>query len=108
VGLARAKELVLLAKRIDGVEAEAIGLVGQAVDPGAFDDAVADLAGRLAKGPPVALRLAKMLLNRSAQGVGEAGLDLEALAFSLTTSTEDLFEGISAFMSKKEPKFKGK
>ncbi len=74
----------------------------------AFDEAVADLAGRLARGPPVALRLAKMLLNRSAQGVGEAGLDLEALAFSVVTSTEDLFEGISAFMSKKEPKFKGK
>ncbi len=108
VGLGRAKELVLLAKRIDGEEAEAIGLVGEAVDPEAFEEAVADLAGRLAKGPPVALRLAKMLLNRSAQGVGEAGLDLEALAFSVVTSTEDLFEGISAFMSKKEPEFKGK
>ncbi len=108
VGLAQAKELVFLAKRIDGTEAEAIGLVGKAVDPEAFDHAVADLAGRLARGPPVALRLAKMLLNRSAQGVGEAGLDLEALAFSVATSTEDLFEGISAFMNKKEPKFKGK
>jgi enoyl-CoA hydratase/3-hydroxyacyl-CoA dehydrogenase len=108
VGLARAKELVMLAKRIDGVEAKAIGLVGEAVDPEAFDEAVSDLAERLARGPPVALRLAKMLLNRSAQGVGEAGLDLEALAFSVATSTEDLFEGISAFMSKKEPKFKGK
>ncbi len=108
VGLGRAKELVLLAKRINGEEAEAIGLVGETVDPEAFDEAVADLAGRLARGPPVALRLAKMLLNRSVQGVGEVGLDLEALAFSVVTSTEDLFEGISAFMSKKEPKFKGK
>jgi enoyl-CoA hydratase/3-hydroxyacyl-CoA dehydrogenase len=108
VGLGRAKELVLLAKRIDGEEAYAIGLVEQVVEPESLDEAVAELAGKLAKGPPVALRLAKMLLNQSAKGLGETGLDMEALAFSVATSTEDLFEGISAFLSKKEPKFKGK
>ncbi|MFQ5986674.1 MAG: 3-hydroxyacyl-CoA dehydrogenase/enoyl-CoA hydratase family protein, partial [Thermoplasmata archaeon] len=108
VGLGRAKELVLLAKRIDGEEALAMGLVEQAVAPEALDEAVAEFAGKLAKGPPVALRLAKMLLNQSARGLGEAGLSMEALAFSVATSTEDLFEGISAFLSKKEPKFKGK
>ncbi|MFQ5908586.1 MAG: 3-hydroxyacyl-CoA dehydrogenase/enoyl-CoA hydratase family protein [Thermoplasmata archaeon] len=108
VGLGRAKELVLLAKRVDGEEAYDIGLVEQAVDPESLDEAVAELAGRLAKGPPVALRLAKMLLNESAKGLGETGLDMEALAFSVATSTEDLFEGISAFLSKKEPRFKGK
>ncbi|MFQ6013588.1 MAG: 3-hydroxyacyl-CoA dehydrogenase/enoyl-CoA hydratase family protein, partial [Thermoplasmata archaeon] len=107
VGLGRAKELILLARRIHGEEAQAIGLVGEAVEPDSFEEAVAELAGKLAKGPPVALRLAKMLLNRGAQGLGETGLDLEALAFSVATSTEDLFEGISAFLGKKEPKFKG-
>lgn len=107
VGLGRAKELVLLAKRLNGTEAEAIGLVNRAVEEDAFEEAVTELATTLAKGPPIALRLAKKLLNYSAQGVGDIGLDLEAMAFSLNTSTEDLFEGLSAFIGKKEPKFKG-
>lgn len=107
VGLGKAKEMILLAQRITGEEAGALGLANRAVDPDALDAEVDDLAGRLARGPPVALRLAKMLLNHSAQGVGVAGLDLEALAFGLNTSAEDVIEGISAFLSKKEPQFKG-
>ncbi len=107
VGLGRAKELVFLAKRISGREAEAIGLVTQAVEDEEFEAAVEELSTRLAKGPPIAYRLAKRLLNYSTQGVGGAGLDMEALAFSVVTSTEDLFEGLSAFLSKKEPEFKG-
>lgn len=107
VGLGKAKELVFLGSRISGEEAEAIGLVHRSVSMEDFQATVDDLASRLAKGPPVALRLAKVLLNYSAQGVGGAGLDMEALAFSVVTSTEDLFEGLSAFLSKKQPEFKG-
>ncbi len=108
VGLGRAKELVFLAKRLDGTEAEAIGLVNRAVEDDEFREAVDELSMKLAKGPPIAYRLAKRLLNYSAQGLGEAGLDMEALAFSVVTSTEDIFEGLGAFLSKKEPEFKGK
>lgn len=108
IGLGRAKELILLAKRISGKEAEAIGLVNKAVEEEEFEAATEELSTKLAKGPPIALRLAKQLLNYSSQGPGDLGLDMEALAFSVVTSTEDLFEGISAFMSKKEPEFKGK
>jgi enoyl-CoA hydratase/3-hydroxyacyl-CoA dehydrogenase len=108
IGLGRAKEMVFLAKRISGQEAESIGLVNRVVSDEEFEEAVDDLSRRLAKGPPIAYRLAKRLLNYSAQGLGEAGLDMEALAFSVVTSTEDIYEGISAFLSKKEPVFKGK
>jgi enoyl-CoA hydratase/3-hydroxyacyl-CoA dehydrogenase len=108
IGLGRAKEMIFLAKRVSGKEAESMGLVGKATSDEEFEEVVADLSRRLAKGPPVAYRLAKKLLNYSAQGLGEAGLDMEALAFSVVTSTEDIFEGISAFLSKKEPSFKGK
>ncbi len=108
VGLGRAKEMVFLAKRLAGTEAEAMGLVHRVVEEDEFQEAVDELSKKLAKGPPIAYRLAKKLLNYSAQGLGEAGLDMEALAFSVVTSTEDIFEGLGAFLSKKEPEFKGK
>ncbi len=108
VGLGRAKEMVFLAKRLNGAEAEAMGVVNRAVEDDEFETAVDELSLKLAKGPPIAYRLAKRLLNYSAQGLGEAGLDMEALAFSVVTSTEDIFEGLGAFLSKKEPEFKGK
>lgn len=107
VGLPKAKEMVFLAQRLGGEEAAAIGLVHRVAPPDGFEEAVGELSQGLAQGPPIALRLAKMLLNRSAQGVGEVGLDLEALAFGLNTSAEDVIEGISAFLSKKQPEFKG-
>ncbi|MEE9236320.1 MAG: 3-hydroxyacyl-CoA dehydrogenase/enoyl-CoA hydratase family protein [Thermoplasmata archaeon] len=108
VGLGKAKEMIFLAERLSGNEAEAIGLVYRVVEEEGFEEAVDELSKRLARGPPIAYRLAKELLNYSSRGLGDAGLDMEALAFSVVTSTEDLFEGLSAFLSKKEPEFKGK
>ena len=59
------------------------------------------------KRAPIALRLAKDLLNRAADTPLDAGLEAESFAFGIVTSTEDMFEGIQAFMEKREPKFKG-
>ena len=107
IGLAKAKELVLLGSRLTAEEAAAVGLVSSVVDNEAFHASVRELAERLAKGPPVALRLAKSLLNRAADMPLDAALEAESAAFGLVTSTEDIFEGIQAFMEKREPKFKG-
>jgi len=108
LGLARAKELVLLGSRLTADEAAAIGLVNRAVDNDAFGTAVDELSRKLAKGPPIALRLAKDLLNRAADTPLDPALEAESLAFGIVTSTEDIFEGIQAFMEKREPKFQGK
>ena len=107
LGLARAKELVLLGSRLTADEAAGIGLVHRAVANEGFTEAVSSLAKKLAQGPPIALRLAKDLLNRAADMPLDAALEAEALAFGIVTSTEDMFEGIQAFMEKREPKFKG-
>ena len=107
IGLAKAKELVLLGSRLTAEEAGAVGLVTRVVDNDAFHASVRELAEKLAKGPPVALRLAKSLLNRAADMPLDAALEAESAAFGLVTSTEDIFEGIQAFMEKREPKFKG-
>ena len=107
LGLARAKELVLQGLRLTADEALAIGLVTQVHENDAFPAAVKAFAEKLAKGPPIALRLAKHVLNRAADVPLEAALEAEAMAFGHVTSTEDIFEGIQAFMEKREPKFKG-
>jgi len=107
VGQAKAKELAMLGLRLSADEAAAMGLLTKVVDNEAFEAEVRAFAEKLAKGPPVAMQLVKALLNRGAEMPLDAGLDMEAMAFGLTTSAEDVYEGIQAFMEKREPKFKG-
>ena len=107
VGLAKAKELVFLGSRLSADEALAIGLVTRVSDNERFVADVQEMAEKLATQAPVALRLAKILLNRSSDMSLDAALEMEALAFGLTLSTDDVFEGFQAFMEKREPKFKG-
>lgn len=107
LGQAKAKELVLLGSRLTAEEAAAIGLVTKVVENEAFASEVLAFAGKLAKQAPIAIRLAKTLLNRSGDTPIDVALEMEALAFGLATSSEDLYEGLQAFMEKREPKFKG-
>jgi enoyl-CoA hydratase / 3-hydroxyacyl-CoA dehydrogenase len=106
LGQPKAKELVFLGSRLTAEEAAAIGLVTKAVANDAFDSEVHDFAEKLAKQAPIAIRLAKTLLNRSDTPI-DAALEMEAMAFGLVSSTEDIYEGLQAFMEKREPKFKG-
>lgn len=107
LGQAKAKELVMLGSRLTADEAASIGLVTKAVENESFEAEVRSFAEKLARGPPVAMELAKLLLNRGSDAGIDAALAMEALAFGLTTSSEDIYEGIQAFMEKREPKFKG-
>lgn len=107
LGQAKAKELVLLGARLTSDEAAMIGLVTKTVENDAFASEVRAFAERLAKQAPIAIRLAKVLLNRGGDTPIDAALEMEAMAFGLVASTEDIFEGIQAFMEKREPKFKG-
>jgi len=108
IGLARAKELIMLGDRIPAEEALRIGLVHKVVPPGKLRDEVKTLAQRLAEGPPIALKHAKHAMNLGTQFALEAGLKVEAQAFSIIASAEDTMEGISAFFEKRKPEFKGR
>jgi len=108
LGLARAKELVLLGARVTADEAQRVGLVTQVVENDAFDAAARQFAAKLARSAPVAYRLAKSILNQSADMSTHAALEAESTAFGHVVSTEDIFEGIQAMMEKREPKFKGR
>lgn len=107
VGIAKAKEMIMLAKRIDADEAERIGLA-KAVDPENFEKEVMELARQLAEMPPISLRVVKYAINFGSDLPSELGKFMEELAFGVATTTQDVAEGVSAFFSKRKPEFKGR
>jgi enoyl-CoA hydratase len=100
-GLGAAKELILTGRLIDAEEALRIGLVNVIADP-VLDHALA-VARKLAEKSPVALRIAKKLLNLS-----PGGLEVEVEEFGDLFSTEDAKEGLAAFAEKRPPRFTGR
>jgi enoyl-CoA hydratase/3-hydroxyacyl-CoA dehydrogenase len=109
VGLSQASSLILASEGIRGKRGYEIGLVNRilpAVDP---DDVAVKQATELAASQaPVALMLAKKLLNRGGEVPADVGLEMEAMAAGVLFGTEDLKEGLSAFLGKRKPEFKGK
>jgi enoyl-CoA hydratase/3-hydroxyacyl-CoA dehydrogenase len=108
VGLPKAKQMIMLSERLSAEEAAKIGLITKVVARAKLTEETMALANKLADGPPVALRLAKDALNLGTQVPLDVGLKLEANAFGIALSTKDVMEGVSAFMSKRKPEFKGK
>ncbi|MEM2117773.1 MAG: enoyl-CoA hydratase-related protein [Candidatus Bathyarchaeia archaeon] len=108
VGLAKAKEMVMLGVRLKADEALKTGLVHKIVHYEKLKDEVRATAQKLAEGPPVAMKYAKHALNFGTQVPLDVGLRLESGLMGLSFSTEDLKEGVEAFMSRRKAEFKGK
>ena len=108
VGTAKACELIFTAKTIEVREAERIGLVNMVVPSEQLAEETEKLAGAIAAGPSLAMRMAKKSIYFGAKSDLESTLERESFAQSACIQTEDLKEGIAAFIQKRKPEFKGR
>ena len=107
VGKGRAMELVLSGDKIDAAEAHRIGLVNKVFPPAELTKGVREFAEKLAANGPLALKLAKAAVHRSLEIDLRAGCDLESAYFGMLASSSDMREGMTAFLEKRKPSYKG-
>lgn len=108
IGLARAKELIYTARRIDAETALAIGLVNRVVPQDELWSEAQALAGEITKNGPIAIRQAKFAMDTGASVDLQSGLAIEQKAYELVIPTEDRHEGLLAFAEKRAPQYKGR
>ena len=108
VGLGRAKDIVMRGRRISADEALALGLVTEVVTGAELDGAVARVLDDLARLSPLALAMAKRVLNTAYDAPLHVGLELEGLAYGLLRSSHDFREGVEAFVEKRKPEWEGR
>lgn len=107
LGPKRAMELALLNDRLDAETARELGLINRVVAAADFDAEVAALASRLAAGPTAALGRTKRLINESLGRSLAEQLLAEQQAFLDSSLTNDFAEGVTAFVEKRMPDFRG-
>jgi enoyl-CoA hydratase len=108
VGKYKAMEMILTGHRIWAEEAKTLGLVSRVVPKEAYLTEAKKVAQDIASKSPVAVRLAKMAVNKAFEMGLTDGIDFERELFYLLFASEDKAEGMKAFLEKRKPEFKGK
>jgi enoyl-CoA hydratase len=107
VGLTKAKEMLFTGDPIDAKEAYRIGLVNKVVPVESLMEEALKLAQKIASKPAMAVKATKMALNTGMNLDLESALKFESQTFGMLFSTHDQKEGVSAFIEKRKPVFKG-
>jgi enoyl-CoA hydratase len=108
VGKFRAMEIILTGEFITAQEAYMLGLVNRVVPDELYLEKALDLAGKVASKAPLALQLAKESILKAQEMTQDQALDVERKIFYLLFSSEDKDEGVSAFLAKRTPEWKGR
>jgi methylglutaconyl-CoA hydratase len=108
IGVARAKELILLGRRIDAATARDIGLVMQVSPRGRLHEDAEAILAELAGCAPRSLEMAKQAIDRGVEVDIDEGLRVERACYDVTLFTEDRNEGLRAFAEKRPPRYTGR
>ncbi|MCI2256452.1 enoyl-CoA hydratase-related protein [Domibacillus sp. PGB-M46] len=105
IGKGRALEMILTGKLIDGSEAMRIGLVTQAVDSDKLEEAAEELINSILSKGTLAVKLAKMVINKGQDVDLDTALLLEKMAQTIAFGSEEKQEGMHAFLEKRKPSY---
>jgi enoyl-CoA hydratase len=108
VGKAIAMDMILTGRMISAREALGLGLVARVVAKEAWLDEAKRAAGEIAAKGPIAVRLAKEAVDQAFEAPLSVGIEFERRAFYLARASEDATEGLTAFVEKRAPDFKGR
>ena len=108
IAAGKAKELIFTGVMIDAAEAFRIGIADHLTPPGESVNRAREIAEKILRAGPIAVRLAKQAVNKGLDQTLEEGQRTEAALFAQLCDTEDQKEGANAFLEKRFPKFKGR
>jgi 2-(1,2-epoxy-1,2-dihydrophenyl)acetyl-CoA isomerase len=108
VGYQKACEYILTSKTFTPEQAYEVGIINKVVESDELDETVEEFVSKFRKLAPIAVGKAKMLINKSLENDMITHLELESKTASLSAGTEDFKEGVTAFVEKRKPIFKGK
>jgi len=108
IPLCRAKEMLFTGEMIDALEAERIGLINKVVPQTDLIKVVREMAAKISQKSSISLKLLKRTVNQGLEAPLPIALEYERAMIGIAFDTEDAHEGMSAFLEKRKPDFKGK
>lgn len=108
IGIARAKEMLMLGRPVTGADAATWGMIYRSAPAEEIDTTAAALVAELAAAPTVALGLTKHCIHEALTSTLGAAMAAESMALELSSRTADFREGIAAFSQRRDPRFEGR